>query len=104
MNTRRHGPAWRGGEEHLWRQATKQGKKSKRVLEGCERSQGRNSNFSYIIGLLGLKAGKYQLAEVLSSSHDIVPMRNFTLSSIQWFKTAEYLRHNQFMSEGLGIC
>lgn len=41
--------------------------------------------FSYVISLIGLKAGNYHVAGILSSNYNIVPMGNFTLSSIHWF-------------------
>lgn len=41
--------------------------------------------FSYIIDLIGLKAGNYQIAGILSSNDNIVPMEIFILTYIKWF-------------------
>ena len=41
--------------------------------------------FGYIISLIGVKAGNYHIAGILSSSYNIVPMGNFALTSIHWF-------------------
>lgn len=60
--------------------------KSKRILYRVVSDlKGKIQKFSYIIDVIGLKAGNHQTAGIPPGSYNVVPMGNSTLSSRQWF-------------------